>query len=317
MSEILKNIDERTRLAGANRLEMLLFQLGRKLGAQTAETFGINVFKIREIMQVPSITATPGSNPAVIGMISLRGDVVPVIDLAKYVSYGTEDERKLIIITEYNNKKQAFLVWRVDTICRVEWERVMAPPEILSGQDGLITSVTKLEDGRLVLLLDVEKVLSEISGCGTDDLVIEVEQNRIPDIGEKIIICCDDSMVARNQVKRTLDAIGYQSRFFTNGGEAYRAIQAIASAGRLSDRVACIISDVEMPEMDGFTLSKLLKEDDATKSVPIVMHSSLSASENHRLGTSVGADFYVPKFEPKRLVEAVIAACRSQTEPVE
>lgn len=310
MSDTFKNVDERTRLAGANRLEMLLFQLGAKPGNAQAETFGINVFKIREIMQVPVITAAPGANKSVVGMISLRGDVVPVIDLARYIDYQTEDERKLIIITEYNGKKQAFLVWRVDTICRVEWGNVMAPPDLLAGQGGLVTSVTRLPDGKLVSLLDVEKILAEISGADSDAQFIEVDNSQLPPLGDKIAVCCDDSAVARNQVKRTLDAMGIQCRMFNNGGEAYRAIQGIASNGKLSDRVAVIISDVEMPEMDGFTLTRLLKESEATKDVPVIMHSSLSASENQRLGATVGADFYVPKFEPKRLAEAIVTACR-------
>lgn len=310
MSESLRDIDERTRLAGANRLEMLLFQLGNKANGALAETFGINVFKIREIMRTPEITAAPGANPSVVGMISLRGDVVPVIDLAKYIGYNTENERNLVIITEYNGRKQAFLVWRVDTICRVEWSDVIAPPDLLSGQDGLVTSITKLPDGRLVSLLDVEKVLAEISGTDPEHQKLDVNQINLPNIGDKIILCCDDSTVARNQIKKTLDLLGLQHRMFANGAEIYRAIQSIASANPLSERVACIISDVEMPEMDGFTLTKLIKENDMMKDVPIIMHSSLSASENQRLGSSVGADFYVSKFEMKRLAEVIAIACK-------
>jgi two-component system chemotaxis response regulator CheV len=162
MSELFNSIDARTRLAGTNKLEILLFALGVDSRTGRRETFGINVFKVREVMRTPPITAAPDMPPAVKGMVSLRGALVPVVDLADYIGMQPDSPRDIMIVTEYNGKTQGFLVESVDTILRLDWEQMRVPPQMLtSNLGGLVTAVTELQDERLVMMLDVERVLAE------------------------------------------------------------------------------------------------------------------------------------------------------------
>ncbi|WP_332673398.1 chemotaxis protein CheW, partial [Aromatoleum sp.] len=162
MSELFKNIDARTRLAGTNKLEILLFTLGVDARTGRRETFGINVFKVREVMRTPEITAAPEMPGSVQGMVSLRGALVPVVDLARYVGVGLDSRRDIMIVTEYNGHTQGFLVEAVDTILRLDWSQMRVPPDMLTAKlGGLVTAVTELADKKLVMMLDVEKVLSE------------------------------------------------------------------------------------------------------------------------------------------------------------
>ena len=162
MSELLKSIDARTKLAGTNKLEILLFSLGTNSITGRRETFGINVFKVREVMRTPPITSAPEMPAAVQGMVSLRGVLVPVVDLASYAGVVTETPRSIMIVTEYAGHTQGFLVEGVDTILRLDWSQMKVPPDMLVAEmGGLVTAVTELADGRLVMMMDVEKVLSE------------------------------------------------------------------------------------------------------------------------------------------------------------
>jgi len=162
MSELLRNIDARTRLAGTNKLEILLFTLGVDARSGCRETYGINVFKVREVMRTPPITAAPEMPSSVEGMVSLRGVLVPVVDLAKYAGMSIDTPREIMIVTEYNGHTQGFLVEAVDTILRLDWSQMRVPPDMLTANlGGLVTAVTELPGPKLVMLLDVEKVLSE------------------------------------------------------------------------------------------------------------------------------------------------------------
>ena len=162
MSELLKSVDARTKLAGTNKLEILLFSLGTHSVTGRRETFGINVFKVREVMRTPPITAAPDMPSSVEGMVSLRGVLVPVVDLAKYAGIPTESPRSIMIVTEYAGHTQGFLVEAVDTILRLDWSQMKVPPDMLTAElGGLVTAVTELPDSRLVMMMDVEKVLSE------------------------------------------------------------------------------------------------------------------------------------------------------------
>src|SRR3954466_657981 len=152
MSELLKNVDARTKLAGTNKLEILLFTLGRDGASGRREVFGVNVFKVREVMRSPVITWAPEMPPAMEGLVSLRGKLVPVVDLAKYVGLEVERKPEIMIVTEYNGQTQGFLVEAVETILRVDWSKMRVPPHILSGKtSGLVTAVTELDDSRLVM----------------------------------------------------------------------------------------------------------------------------------------------------------------------
>lgn len=310
MSELLKNIDARTRLAGTNKLEILLFTLGADPRTGRRETFGINVFKVREVMRTPPITAAPEMPAAVQGMVSLRGALVPVVDLGSYVGIGDDSPRDIMIVTEYNGHTQGFLVEAVDTILRLDWSQMRVPPEMLSAKlGGLVTAVTELADARLVMMLDVEKVLSETSNY--DDEFLFRDITPVPGADEHVVYFADDSSVARRQIVQTLDAMGLRHVGAVNGRQAWDGLRKVAahaeaSGRKVSDFVSLVLTDVEMPEMDGYMLTRQIKADRRFADIPVIMHSSLSGMSNQQLGRSVGVDEYVPKFEPQRLAQTLV-----------
>ncbi len=308
MSELLRRIDARTKLAGANKLEILLFTLGTDTSSGRREIFGINVFKVREVMRIPEITRAPDMPPAVEGMVSLRGTLVPVVDLAKYIGIQTDAPPSIMIVTEYNGQTQGFLVGEVDTILRIDWADMKVPPAMLTTKmGGLVTAVTELKDKQLVMMLDVEKILSDTTHYDDSHIYANLVPLERPD---RTVFYADDSSVARRQVARTLEALGVNGIAAVNGRQAWEELQKIAAqaeiAGRpVHDFVQVILTDVEMPEMDGYVLTKQVKADPRFAGIPVLMHSSLSSEANRHLGLSVGVDEYVPKFEPHRLAEAL------------
>jgi two-component system chemotaxis response regulator CheV len=308
MSELLKRIDARTKLAGSNKLEMLLFSLGTDDRTGREETFGINVFKVREVMRIPQITHAPDMPPSVEGMVSLRGVLVPVVDLIRYVGVKNPKPPQIMIVTEYNGHTQGFLVESVDTILRIDWSAMKVPPEMLTAQmGGLITAVTELKDGRIVMMMDVEKILAETSSYVDDAAILTLKP--IPVAGRTIFFT-DDSVVARNQIQKTLAALNINAISATNGKEAWEELQKIAHRAdvlgqKVTDFIQLILTDVEMPEMDGYVLTRHIKSDPRFTGIPVLMHSSLSSDANKQLGKSVGVDEYVPKFEPHKLAEVL------------
>ena len=311
---LLDGVDARTKLAGSNKMEILLFSLG------TRETFGINVFKVREVMRTPAITAAPDMPPAVKGMVSLRGILVPVVDLAEYAGIQQDSPRDIMIVTEYNGHTQGFLVEAVDTILRLDWAQMRVPPSMLASSTlgGLVTAITELPDGRLVMMLDVERVLAETNKADDDFLFTNIHSLGREDV---TVLFADDSSIARKQIERTLAALGLRYVATVNGRMAWEELQRLAnyaeSNGRMArDVVQLVLTDVEMPEMDGYILTKNIKSDPRFAGIPVVMHSSLSSLSNQQLGKSVGIDEYVPKFEPQRLAESVNRLVLGKTTPV-
>jgi two-component system chemotaxis response regulator CheV len=308
MSELMKNIDARTKLAGTNKLELLLFSLGADSRTGRRETFGINVFKVREVMRTPPITAAPEMPDAVEGMVSLRGVLVPVVDLGKYAHVAAEQPREIMIVTEYNGRTQGFLVEAVDTILRLDWSQMKVPPDMMTARmGGLVTAITELQDGRLVMLLDVEKVLSETTHFDDDLLYRDIKP-----IGrsDALVVFADDSSVARKQVQTTLERMGVNFIAAINGKRAWEELQKLASYAESLGRPACevvslVLTDIEMPETDGYMLTKLIKGDPRFAGIPVLMHSSLSGMSNQQLGRSVGVDDYVSKFEPQQLAATI------------
>lgn len=308
MSELLKSIDARTKLAGTNKLEILLFSLGTNSITGRRETFGINVFKVREVMRTPPITSAPEMPASVQGMVSLRGVLVPVVDLAAYAGVVTETPRSIMIVTEYAGHTQGFLVEGVDTILRLDWSQMKVPPDMLVAEmGGLVTAVTELPDGRLVMMMDVEKVLSETTNYDEEIVYRNIKPLDNPSL---TVFFADDSVVARKQITRTLEAMNVKYVSSINGLEAWNELQKIAayaqaSGQKVTDLVSLVLTDVEMPEMDGYILTKKIKTDPRFAGVPVIMHSSLSGMSNQQLGKSVGVDEYVPKFEAQKLSETL------------
>jgi len=209
-----------------------------------------------------------------------------------------------MIVTEYNGHTQGFLVEAVDTILRLDWAAMRVPPDMLTAQmGGLVTAVTELADGRLVMMMDVEKVLSETSRYDDEYLFNNISPIAVEN---RTIFFADDSSVARNQIQRTLDAMNIRGISANNGRQAWDELQKIAAQADVAhvpvtSYIQLILTDVEMPEMDGYVLTKSIKSDPRFAGIPVIMHSSLSSEANQQLGRSVGVDDYVPKFEPHKL----------------
>jgi two-component system chemotaxis response regulator CheV len=309
MTSFIQSVDARTQLAGTNRLEVLLFSLGKDIQTGRDEVFGINVFKVREVMHVPDITKAPDMPEAVEGMVSLRGTMVPVINLQRFCNVQTESTPRILMITEYNKHIQGFLVDSVDMIERLNWDEVKAPPQMLTSRlGGLVTSVAELDNGKLVMIMDVEKVLAETAGFYDDEAVYEGISRQ--ENSDTTVLFADDSSVARSQIKKTMEKMGIRYLSTINGLEAWKLLntlaeQAEATGGRTSDKVQIILTDVEMPEMDGYVLTRKVKEDARFSDIPVIMHSSLTADANQMLGKGVGADAYVPKFQPADLARTL------------
>lgn len=308
MSELMRRVDAKTKLAGTNKLEILLFTLGQDQRTGRRETYGINVFKVREVMRTPEITRAPEMPASVEGMVSLRGALVPVLDLARYANVTADAPPEIMIVTEYNGHTQGFLVEAVDTILRLDWARMRVPPEMLVRQQGgLVTAVTELPDKRLVMMLDVERVLSETTQYDNE---IEFQNLQPLAVQSRTILFADDSSVARKQIERTLDALQVRHISAVNGNQAWRELEKIAQLAQaqrvpVKNFVQAVLTDVEMPEMDGFLLTRRIKSDPRFAGIPVIMHSSLSGMQNQQLGISVGVDEYVSKFEPQKLAEAL------------
>ena len=305
VSELLKKIDARTKLAGTNKLEILLFSLGIDQRTGRKETFGINVFKVREVMRTPEITTAPEMPASVEGMVSLRGTLVPVIDLAKYTGVVNDKNPEIMIVTEYNGHTQGFLVEAVDTILRLDWTAMRVPPDMITNRmGGLVTAVTELDTGTLVMMMDVEKVLAETAMSEDNDA--HHFMNIEPVKEERMVFFADDSAVARRQIERTLSAMNVRYAMAPNGMQAWDELQKIATQAELAGQKVAnllhlVLTDVEMPAMDGYMLTRMIKSDPRFAGIPVLMHSSLSGNSNQKLGESVGVDAYVSKFEPQKL----------------
>lgn len=298
---LLDSIDARTKLAGSNKMEILLFSLG------TGEIFGINVFKVREVSQTPPITKTPNTPSGVEGVISLRGNIIPVISLAKFTNLegAPENTGGTMIVTEFSRHTQGFLVHDVDRIIRVDWDKVKPPQTMLMGNDALITAITELPDGKLVSILDVEQILARAIGVEEIPNLDKVQSER-----EHMVFFADDSTVARKEITKVLEGMGVKYQQATNGLEAWEKLQNLAQrvpndGSTLKDQISVILTDAEMPEMDGYVLAKSIKSDHRFDGIPVVMHSSLSSEANRAMGQSVGVDTYVGKFDPVILADTL------------
>lgn len=309
MDQLQQEIDERSHLTTSNKFELLLFRLGLSSTDKDAadELFGINVFKIREIVPMQEITKAVGTKPPMMGMVNLRGQIIPVINLSEVMHCKPKTGLNILLVTEYSRSTQAFAVESVDEIVRLEWGQVMTAEANTGGK--FITSIAKLDsgsnEGKLVQVLDVEQILYDISP--TARLEVPDEDKGLVQLDPgKIILAADDSRVARNIITQGLDKMGLAYEMYKTGKEAWDALQEmsveLAKEGKTAeDKVALVLTDLEMPEMDGFTLTRKIKHDERFKNIPVIVHSSLSGTENEGHTKSVGADGYVGKFSAPEL----------------
>ncbi|WP_158770793.1 chemotaxis protein CheV [Paraglaciecola sp. L1A13] len=299
MSDIMNSVNQRTQLVGQNRLELLLFRLNGR------QKFGINVFKVREVLQCPKLTSIPKLNSYVRGIAHIRGQTISVIDMS--MATGGKPILDLstafVVIAEYNSSVQGFLVGAVERIVNTNWEAIMPPPKG-SGRASYLTAVTEFEK-ELIEILDVEKILNEISPISTD-VSESVSSMTVENKREKIIFIADDSAVARNQVNKALSTLGLKIEMAKNGLEALNRLRELAQeTGDITDKVGILVSDIEMPEMDGYTLTAEIKNDPALKNLHVVLHTSLSGVFNQAMVQKVGADDFIAKFHPDELVTSV------------
>ncbi|MES9826057.1 MAG: chemotaxis protein CheV [Candidatus Thiodiazotropha endolucinida] len=303
MAGVLDSVDQRTKLAGQNRLELLLFHL------QGRQMFGINVFKVKEVVQCPKLTELPGSNPVIRGVASLRGNNIPVMDLSNAIGGPRMDEVTdyFIIITEYNRRQLAFLVASVERIVNTHWEDILPPPKGL-GRSSYMTAVTNIDE-ELVEIIDVEKILSEVLGID-EELKQPVEETGA-DLSKLKILVVDDSMVARNQIKKVLNEMGIEVVQAKDGSEALSLLQEWSEEGDLNDWLAMVISDIEMPKMDGYSLVTAIRENPKLSDLYVILHSSLSGVFNETMVRKVGADHFLAKFMPDELVGRVTERLKS------
>ncbi|MCL5043610.1 MAG: chemotaxis protein [Gammaproteobacteria bacterium] len=302
MAGVLDTVNQRTRLVGENRLEILLFKLA---GPQY---FALNVFKIREVLQLPKMTLMPERHPHVVGVIHLRGQSLPVIDLSGAIGLQPQkpEANSTVIVTEYNQSVQAFLVGSVDRILNLNWDTVQPPPRS-AGRSHYLTAITRLEDMRLVEIIDVEKVLAEIVPFNTriSDGLLDMEL--LDKARGREVLLVDDSPTGINQLKETLSQLDLVMHVETDGLRALKRLQAWADEadGPLSERLLMVITDAEMPEMDGYRLTAEIRKDPRMSDLFVVLHTSLSGSFNQAMVEKVGCDGFLSKFQPDQLVEVV------------
>lgn len=311
MSTALNDVHERTNLTANNKFELMLFRLGEAPGTDRRELFGINVFKVREIMVMPTITAMVNAPAHVLGVANIRGQIIPVIDLPAIVGCTPKRGLTILMVTEYARTTQAFAVEEVDEIVRLDWSSVLAA----DGNGGdLVTSIAKLDgekDGtRLVQVLDVEQILRNVMPAAQEEIKPQSVGDAVVLPKGTIVLAADDSPVARMMIEQGLGAMGAAYEMTKTGQEAWDRLQAIDTAARaegltVQDKVALVLTDLEMPVMDGFTLTRNIKSDQRFKSIPVVIHSSLTGTANEAHVSSVGADAYVAKFVASELATTI------------
>ncbi|AVR97456.1 chemotaxis protein [Pseudoduganella armeniaca] len=312
MKSVQQEIDERTNLTNTNKFELLLFRLGADANGEHSELYGINVFKIREIVAMPPVTAVAGSQPHMLGVVNLRGQIIPVMDLPAIVGVTPKTGLNIMLVTEFARTTQAFAVESVDEIVRLDWSQVLTAEG--SNSTGMVTSIARLDGDtngtRLAQVLDVETILRRMVPAEGKDVDPESIGPKLMLKQGSFILAADDSVVARNLIEQGLQAMHAPFVMTKSGKEAWDKLNSIAEGCKaegisIEDRVALVLTDLEMPEMDGFTLTRKVKQDPRFSKIPVVIHSSLSGKTNEDHVKGVGADAYVAKFVAEDLAETI------------
>lgn len=304
MAGLMESVNQRTQLVGQNRLELLLFKLASN------QVYGINVFKVKEVLQCPRLTVLPRSSAVVRGVAHIRGRTISVLDMSIATGHRplANVDDGFIIITEYNNVTQGFLVSSVERIVNMNWEAIHPPPKG-SGRDNYLTAVTQVEN-RLVEILDVERILAEVSPpprALSADIIQDSRTMQADSVPQNVLIV-DDSSVARNQVRRCCEAVGLQATLFNDGRQAHQHLLDMLAEGRdPHQHYSLIISDIEMPEMDGYTLTASIRANPRLADMHVLLHTSLSGVFNRAMVEKVGANDFLAKFHPDELARRVLA----------
>lgn len=286
--------------SGTNEMEIMEFKINGKL-------YGINVAKVREIMVSESVTAMPLAHPVVEGVFKPRGTVITVVNLAKYLfgDKASQGERDLFIVTNFNKMNIAFRVDSVEGIVRLSWTDIQKPDKTVSGgEEGVATGITEI-NGDLVVILDFEKIVAEIAprtGIQADEInkLGERQSSDVP------IVLAEDSILLSRMILDCLSRAGFTNILkFDNGQEAWDYLKTVADEEHVDKKVALVITDIEMPAMDGHRLTKLIKSDKNLKRIPVIIFSSLINDELYIKGKQLGADEQISKPEIAGLVEVI------------
>ncbi|HEY0208021.1 chemotaxis protein [Acerihabitans sp.] len=312
MDNFQQEVEERTNLTSSNRFELLLFRLGTPPDEEHTELYGINVFKLREIVPMPKLTKAAGMVSPLMGMANIRGEIIPVIDLPAIIGCVPKTGLNIVLVTEYARSTQAFAVESVDDIVRLEWSQVMAAEAGVSSRN--ITSIARLnndkKDNPLALVLDVEQILYDIIPANRTAHLNSENKRTFTLKPGSVAIVAEDSKVARSMLEQGLKMMQVPFETHITGLEAWNKINKLAQEARaegkpVADKIAFVLTDLEMPEMDGFTLTLNIKRDEFLKNIPVIIHSSLSGSANEDHVRKVGADAYVAKFDIDELETAI------------
>ncbi|WP_039913678.1 chemotaxis protein CheV [Cellvibrio mixtus] len=300
MAGVMDSVNQRTQLVGQNRLELLLFRLGGQ------QLYGINVFKVKEVLQCPQLNAIPGRSTVVRGVAHIRGGTLPIMDMN--LAIGRRElpdiESCFVIITEYNRTAQGFLVRSVERIVNMNWGDIHPPPKG-AGKEHYLTAVTQV-DGQLVEIIDVEKILAEVAPMREEVSAGVIEDGIADRVVQKNILIIDDSTIARKQIQRVVESMGIKTTIKKDGAEGFKYLQDLLKENKNPyEELIMIICDIEMPEMDGYTFTAEVRNNPQLKNLHIILHTSLSGVFNEAMVRKVGADDFLAKFHPDELAKRV------------
>ena len=295
--------------SGTNELEIVEFRLNsvNSQGLATVQSFGINVAKVREIVRMPQITKLPNLPPSVLGLFTLRNKLIPALDLNNYLFRQPNNaENRKMIIAEFNKMACGFIVNDVHRIHRISWAQIEAPDTLneLNSSDSTVVGIIKFED-RNVLMIDIEKIIADIDPNSAIDGVIE-----IPTVtGKPIAVTAEDSATIRKMITDKLNLAGFEIVSFNDGEAAWNYLNDLSKTckniNELHNKVNVIITDIEMPKMDGYTLTKNIKGDSLLSQIPVVIFSSIVSQDVLHKGKSVGADAQLTKPQIGILIETI------------
>jgi len=306
-------MEDKTLKVGSNELELVDFRLFKKEsdGSIYEGIYGINVAKVREIIKMPKLTELPGSEDYIEGIFDLRGVVVPVVDLAKWMGIEVPDEneapiKKRVIITEFNNILIGFIVHDAKRIRRISWADI-EPASFSVAQGKLdrskITGITRIEGDEILLILDLESIVEEM---GFFESNLDIEEDEIEKFSG-IVLLVDDSPTARRIEKEALEKMGFEVIEAKNGEEGLQKLNELYAVygDQIKEKVKLILSDIEMPKMDGYHMAAKIHEDKRFNEIPLIFSSSISDAFSDVRGKEVGAEGYLVKFDPKKFYEKI------------
>ena len=302
--------------AESNQMELVDFRIFERKpdGGIYEGIYGINVSKVREIIILPTLSRVPDAHPAIEGIFNLRGVQVPAVNLATWLNVeeaAPEGVKPKVIVTEFSSLTIGLIIHQASRIRRISWDDIKPPPSLVSQQHGAsIVGTTLIDDDQTLLMIDIEKIAAEMQGKSAEEIVDERLSTQHIGQHQGRILMVDDSSIARRQLSHTLQRAGYEVIEAADGQQAFdmlkeMQVRAAAAGRRITDELDLLVSDVEMPRMDGYSLTAHLKADEAFSALPIIMHSSLGGEANQRKGKEAGADESLIKFDPQILLEAI------------